>query len=395
VIQETATEPVTSVVPSRSAVAQGTGISSSPGLCQRVRFRKSTCRRCVEVCPETAISLDPGPRISDRCSGCGLCVRACPTEVFENELYPDRYFLDRVRTSLAGREGTGNERELSIHCQRTERPSTNAVGVPCLGIIGENVLFGAALAGFEEVILIRGKCERCRLKPAEQLFRAAIRRAGVLATGAGSCDVSFTTVEREKEKHPPVGRREMLTGFAKRVRTGARTIASEEGAGGRENLPIQPWPERDRGAGGSPGRTVLRSLLRDGGWQDARPVAYDRELPWARMRVDEDRCTACETCVAVCPTGAVRAALEGDNWTLSFRSSACTNCSLCRDACADDAITFDAEFWIADILQDEPEVVATIRSGWCTICGDVIPAGMAEVCPTCERRQVSAAHLKR
>ena len=112
------------------------------------------------------------------------------------------------------------------------------------------------------------------------------------------------------------------------------------------------------------------------------------------MRVDEDRCTACGTCAAVCPTGAVHVDSESESVILSFRPSACTNCSLCRDACGEDAIAFEAEFWIADILQEEADVVATIRLGWCKICGDVIPAGMDNVCPTCERRQVSAAHLK-
>jgi len=394
VIQESVSGQVTSGIQTRFALPLGSGISSSPELCQKVRFPKSTCRRCVDICPEKAISLDPGPRISDLCSGCGLCVRACPTEVFESELYPDRYFLDRVRTFLDGREGTGDGRELSIYCQRAERPSTDAVGVPCLGIVGENVLFGAALAGCEEVNLIRGSCERCRLKPAEHLLQSSIRRARALALGTGLDKVSFTTVERAKEKRAPVGRREMLSGMANRVRTSARTIASEGGTSLREREKTKPAPNRANGAGGSPGRKLLQSLLRGGRWEGAPPVAYDRESPWARMRVDEDRCTACGTCVAVCPTDAVHAASEGGSRIFSFRPSACTNCSLCREACAEDAITFEPEVWIADILQERAEVVATIGSGWCTICGDLVPAGMGEVCPTCERRQVSAAHLK-
>jgi ferredoxin len=394
VIPESALGAVTSGVRSRLALNQGSGISSSPGLCQRVRFRKSTCRSCVEICPEKAISLDPGPRISDLCSGCGLCVRACPTEVFESELYPDGYFLNRVTSLLDSDEVTGDERKLSIYCRRAESPSTDAVGVPCLGAVGENVLFGAALTGFKEVILIRGSCERCHLKPAEHLMQSSIRRARALALGTGLDEVSFTTMEREKERRTPFGRRKMLTGIANHVRTSARTIASEDGTNEGERLPMGPGLNGDKGAGGSPGRMLLRRLLRDGRWEGTRPVAYDRELPWARMHVDEDRCTACGTCAAVCPRDAIRVESKGESTILSFKPSACTNCSLCRDACAEDAIGFEAEVWIADILQEEAEVIATIASRWCTICGDVISAGIGEVCPTCERRHVSAAHLK-
>lgn len=393
-IRQPASQPVTSGAHSRFALTGGSGITVSPGLCQKVRFRKSACQRCVEVCPETAISLNPGPQISDRCSGCGLCVRACPTEVFESELYPDGYFLNRVISLPGSRDDTGKRRKFSVYCRRAECPSTDAVGVPCLGAVGENVLFGAALAGFEEVVLIRGSCEHCHLKPAEHLLRTSIRRASALATGTGLDEVSFTTVEREKERRTPVGRREMLEGIAKRVTASARTIASEEGANVGERTPKEPGLNRDHGAGGSPGRTLLRRLLRSGQWEGARPVAYDRELPWARMLVEEDHCTACGTCADLCPRDAIRIDRKGESQILSFKPSACTNCSLCRDACAENAIGFEAEFWIADILQEEAEVVATISSRWCTICGDVIPAGMGEVCLTCERRHVSAAHLK-
>ena len=392
---EPVSRAVTSGVQLHFAPTRGTGISLSPELCQRVRFRKSACRKCVEICPEEAISLNPGPQISELCSGCGLCVRACPTEVFESDLYPDGYYLDQVTSLLDDRKVSGDRKKLSICCRRAERPSTGAVGVPCLGTVGENVLFGAALAGFEEVALITGRCEHCHLKSAEHLMKRSIRRAGALAIGMGLDEVSFTMVRREKEKRAPVGRREMISGMANRVRTSARNIASEEDPGVRDRSKMEPGMNGDKGVRESPGRNLLRRLLRGRRWEGARSVAYNRELPWARMRIDENRCTACGTCAAVCPWGAVLSSRNGESHILSFRPSACTNCSLCQDACAEDAITFDAEVWIADILQEKTEVVATISSGWCTFCGDVIPAGMGEVCPTCEKRQVSAAHLKR
>ena len=68
-----------------------------PGFCQRVRFRKSNCQRCLEICPENAISLNPGPAINSGCTDCGLCLNACPTEVFRHEFHTDRYLLNQAR----------------------------------------------------------------------------------------------------------------------------------------------------------------------------------------------------------------------------------------------------------------------------------------------------------
>ena len=128
-------------------------------------------------------------------------------------------------------------------------------------------------------------------------------------------------------------------------------------------------------------------------WEGACPTAFDDESPWARVTVDEDGCTACGICVAVCPTDAIEITEEGENQVLLFRPSACTNCSLCREACIEGVIDYENEIRFTDILQDQAEVVATIKPAWCAVCGDVIPAGTGEMCLTCERRQLSAAHL--
>ena len=436
------------------ALSQGSTISVSPGKCQRVRLRTSTCQRCVEVCPDDAITLDPGPQISDTCTECGLCVRACPTEAFESELNRDEHLLDQAITHLDRCQGEGDRRTLSIRCGRADSPITGTVRVPCLGTVGENFFFGASLAGFDEVTLIRGSCARCRLTrtshqvssreqrgavsrwvldprgaeaylevrraprgektnlgavhrrpqqeageicgltPAEGLMRGSIKRAGVLARGAGLGEISITTVEREKVARAPVGRREMFVGIADRVRTSAQAVSPGGEGSFRERVPRKTGPNRDDGAGGSPARRFLRTLLRSERREGACPVAFDSESPWARVTVDEDRCTACGTCVSVCPTDAIEIKEEGENRVLLFRPSACTNCSLCREACIEGVIDYEDEIRIADILQDQAEVIATIKPAWCAICGDVIPTGMDEMCLTCERRQVSAAHLK-
>jgi Fe-S-cluster-containing hydrogenase component 2 len=71
-----------------------------PGLCKRLRIKKSNCQRCVEICPENAILLNRGPTISSSCTECGLCQNVCPTEVFRHEWYTDRYLLNQAKAFL-------------------------------------------------------------------------------------------------------------------------------------------------------------------------------------------------------------------------------------------------------------------------------------------------------
>jgi Pyruvate/2-oxoacid:ferredoxin oxidoreductase delta subunit len=46
------------------------------------RARCVTCRRCVAVCPEGAITVDGDACVVDqgRCVGCGSCAKVCRTD---------------------------------------------------------------------------------------------------------------------------------------------------------------------------------------------------------------------------------------------------------------------------------------------------------------------------
>jgi len=42
------------------------------------------CGKCVAICPENAITLDPYPIISKKlCSGCCGCINICPVRALE------------------------------------------------------------------------------------------------------------------------------------------------------------------------------------------------------------------------------------------------------------------------------------------------------------------------
>jgi len=54
-------------------------------------------------------------------------------------------------------------------------------------------------------------------------------------------------------------------------------------------------------------------------------------------KVDEEKCTGCETCVAECPSEAISIAAE----KASVDLEECVDCGVCVDACPEEAIAMD------------------------------------------------------
>ena len=54
-------------------------------------------------------------------------------------------------------------------------------------------------------------------------------------------------------------------------------------------------------------------------------------------KVDKEKCTGCETCVAECPSEAISMASE----KASIDIEECVDCGVCVDACPEEAIAMD------------------------------------------------------
>ena len=103
------------------ALTEAETISTTPGLCKRVRYRQSECRECVDSCPEDAITMDLGPRVNDACTQCGLCVNVCPTEVFQHGFSMDQYLLDQINSLIGENRTSKSKKSFHIHCQQAEK----------------------------------------------------------------------------------------------------------------------------------------------------------------------------------------------------------------------------------------------------------------------------------
>ena len=357
--------------PLNAVLKETHNICVSPGFCQRVRFRKSNCQRCLEFCPENAISLNPGPIINSGCTDCGLCLNVCPTEVFRHEFHTDRYLLNQA-IAIFGKDRhqlQAKKKELVFHCHRAEKRHSNSLGLQCLGRITANIILGGALAGFDEAVLTKGICSQCRFQKGEKLLTNSIAVCRVLLESAGLGRFAISIKEKEKDKEAPLDRRELFSIISHKVKEKAASFLYHQEKAIREKLARSP--ENETGKRLSPERDSLRKLLKQNRPENTMVVKYNPKFPWGKIKIEQDKCSACGTCAALCPMGAISKNMKNDCQLLYFNSSLCTNCSLCRAACPENAIGFEDDFDLADIIAEEATVVASIQLGTCIICGQI------------------------
>jgi ferredoxin/coenzyme F420-reducing hydrogenase delta subunit len=267
-----------------------------------------------------------------------------------------------------------------------------------LGRITESIILGAAVSGFDGVELTKGNCSECRLKQGEKLLTDAIMTSRVLleSMGLGRFSIGVAEREKKKEKEEVFSRRDIFSKTSKKVKDKTASFLHHKEKAIRENVQEMLSNKRETGNGKrrSPRREFLRKLLKPKEGADGIGAQYKPEFPWKKIEIDEKRCSACGTCHALCPTGAINKKWEQGSQLTCFTSSSCTNCFLCKEACPEQAIEFGGDFSLADLLEDEANVVARVDVTSCIICGEEITAGKNKLCPTCRKRQVQPMHIK-
>jgi ferredoxin/coenzyme F420-reducing hydrogenase delta subunit len=286
----------------------------------------------------------------------------------------------------------GEMKTLDFHCNPAQNQNGDSLGLPCLGRITASTILAAALIGFDEVVLTRGICSRCHLQAGEELLTSSMATSRRLLESTGFGQVAIRIRQEERTKEPILGRREIFSRISNKVKDKAASFLSAGETAVREELTRHSEGTEDKPV--STEREWLRKLLRQNRQGDPMVVKYRPDLPWGRIEIDEENCSACGICVALCPTGAISRKSANGEEALYFNSSTCTNCSLCKEACPENVIDFEEDLSLTDILDDEARVVARVKSVLCNTCGERITAGKGSRCPTCEKRQVWAVNVK-
>ncbi len=366
-------------------------ISVAPELCKRMRFRRSTCQNCVDVCPDNAITLSSGPSINDNCSNCGLCQNACPTEVFQNDVNMDQVLLKQVESLFSKDQAPADKKRLFIHCSQAEKQDKNSLAIRCLGNMSENFILGAALSDLDEVNLTKGHCSQCHLNNGEAFLTNTMTTSQVMVENMGLETFALSLHEEQKDHNngETLTRREFFSKIAHRAtggETSALTAQEDWGINSRQ-LEVKDGKRL------SPKREMLRELVKQNGRGNTNVNSNQQTLPWKIMKVDEANCVACAICVNVCPTGALTKIFENNQVVRHLNNSLCTSCNLCQEACPEGVISFEEDYAVTDLIEDKTHVVARVDMTSCVICGEIIPARYGEICTTCEKRQISTMFM--
>jgi ferredoxin len=292
----------------------GTGNTKAPPLfqrsrCLRMRRRDNSCARCLDVCPSQALDFTSSEVINEAaCSSCYQCTAACPTD----GLVVGDFDFHRYLRELDVHE------PLVIGCELSRAGIRSAL--PCLGMLSHIHLTVLLLLG-KKIEIDVSPCQQCG---AGLVAPALTKRLEWLRTGLPSLPGDRITLQTKTEVLSQPSRRDFFAALKSSFIQQASTLVPKTGKApvtySEKSLPRQ--------------RKLLNDSLRAIGKEEGQAVAG---AFYFHLDVTED-CDLCFTCVAACPTGALRKKKSEEGKGLLFQSSSCSGCNLCTEYCRRKAI---------------------------------------------------------
>jgi len=310
-----------------------------PEICAHGERGIRGCTRCLEVCPAWAIR-SVGERISvdpKLCQGFGTCASVCPTGAISYAFPSTADLLGYLRTVLSRYRDAGGADPVIVFY---DAASASAVA----GALADQLPENALPVELEEVgslgmdawltCLVYGACHILILTGPDtprsigEVLEREIAVASAILEGMG---------------YPGRVVEVLDSGDAAACATAA---VSDQAVTLERPARYTPPPEK---------RLLLRNAINhllEQAPVRRKVVALPAGAPFGQVRVDKGACTLCMSCVAVCPTSALR---EGQGLPqLNFVESSCVQCGMCATACPEDAVSLEPRF-----LYDAEE-----RSAW-------------------------------
>ncbi len=307
------------------------------------------CTRCLDACATGAItSLGERVEIDPYlCQGCGSCAVVCPSGAMSYAFPAPRDLLGGLRRALrAWDEHSTMPPALLFHDDENGAEAIQAaaadlpetlipVPVEDGGSVGPDIWLTALAMGVTDIIVWLSDQTEASLLHASQtqlsLFAPVLQALGLeperVSIAQGPSALAAIQL------HPGHGRK-----------TSSFSIAG----GKRERL-----------------QTAFTQLYRP--HRDTAMTELPVGAPFGQIVVDQNACTLCMACAAVCPVEAVTSG--GTTPQLLFDESRCLQCGLCERGCPEDAIQLQARLHLPAFASPSQRVLNEETPFHCVGCG--------------------------
>ena len=300
----------------------------TPSLCVATRYRSSSCRACLDVCPVGALVTSPWLELdADKCSSCGACAAVCRTGALDFDLQQPGLSRRvpsprRAANRLCSRSAA--VRRIRARWWRRLRPAVSGWA------IGGRSAGGGGRRGRAHR-LVSGECATCADSVAKAALELAVSTAGETMVALRRC-LDITRGCRPGQGSaaaaaPTVSRRGLFRYLARglgQAASGGTAPTDPERSIGTLHRHVAP-PATHR-------RLILDlSELQARG--DDSAVTLPNSLPLAGV-VATSACDACGLCVSYCPHGAL--AIEVGSVKADVHR--CSGCGLCVEVCPRSAL---------------------------------------------------------
>lgn len=346
------------------------------GNCVKVYAKASSCTKCEEICPHSAISYhDNIPQISDACTDCGGCIGTCPTEAISLKNFDT---MDFIFTHIESKERL-------ISCKKN---------IPCLATLSVENLISLALLS-EESILDLGHCATCEIAtPLAQEIQNNIQECNTFLASIESTK-RIKTEEIAYHDEPQVEEASNRRDFLKKFSLDGALKSKIEFEQAVEAQEIASVSLKDSANIRQKTIPNKRKLLFMALKRVEKPEAYHTfmhdEISFTSQKNINDACDNCSMCYRICPTGALQS--DRRQTKIEFDSLLCVKCALCHDVCAPDAITL-TPYSTQTIFEPTVDELINFKVIRCDECANYFTYfGGEKICPRCKIEEEEAKSL--
>ncbi|HEC60831.1 MAG TPA: 4Fe-4S dicluster domain-containing protein [bacterium] len=283
-----------------------------------MRFNRSSCDKCLDVCPVKAIWIDDqGLHIDrDACTGCMLCNSICPADGLSIQNFNFQSVLAKLKDLQSP--------VLSCHVVADNQAH---IKIPCLGLLSETHLAVMSILAEAPVQLNLTACKKCvNGVVVNKLQKSLFAVAAKLMNGSAP---KIKLIEEKADLHfRPISY--TRRGFFDAL----RHMDFPETIGYSGGLPAGDKPKAYADKAVPDKIKMLNKIL---------PMLPETLKNWVyenyyyHLRVDSN-CDLCLSCVMICPTGALKIGGDGSTGKIVFSSAFCNGCNLCAEFCSKNSI---------------------------------------------------------